>query len=86
MGQMDILDTHIKGITARIIGWLISGVASIIVFGMLLWFGITTGMKDMEGRLTTTIKEVQHKQELTDTIQNRDISDLKGRFATIIIK
>ncbi len=86
MQEMDILDTSIKGITARIIIWIVGSVGSAIVFVMLAWMGIVNTVKDSEGRIMSAMKDRDHKQEMTDTTQNRDIRDIRGQMAIIRMK
>lgn len=82
MEQMDILDRHIKGISGKVL----IGFASLLVTVVSTYFAITGQIKDSEVRIMGAINGNKAEQRLTDTLQNRDISDIKSKLATVVIK
>lgn len=80
----DILDREIPGFTGRLILYIVGSAGSAIIFIMATYFSTTDQIKDSEHRIMAEIKGNRAEQILTDTIQNRDISDIKSTLAKLI--
>ncbi len=86
MTKMDLFEIEIKGVTGKIVIWVVGSVGTAIVFVMVAWFNIVNTVQASETRIMSAMKDGDHKKEIVDTLQNRDIRDLRGKLATIVIK
>lgn len=82
----DILDREIPGFTGRLILYIVGSAGSAIIFIMATYFSTTDQIKDSEHRIMAEIKGNRSEQILTDTIQNRDIADVKSTLAKLMVK
>lgn len=72
---MDILDTQIKGMTGRVIIWLVSTVGIAIITVMGTYYSTKAQIKDSEVRIMSEIKGMKYDQRLTDTLQDIKINE-----------
>lgn len=77
---MDILDTQIKGMTGRIIIWLLSTVGIAIITVMGTYYATKAQITSSEVRIMAEIQGMKLDQRLTDTLQNRDIGELQKKL------
>lgn len=77
MKNMDILDTQIKGITGRIVIWLVSTACAIVISIMGTYYATKGQITEL--RSDIIIQNVKDKadQRLTDTIQNNRLTRLE---------